>query len=87
MPDPSGSPPGARLYRSGDLARLSEDGDLEYLGRIDDQVKIRGMRIEPAEVEAAVRQVPGVSAAAVVVMSDPPVLRAAYTGAVEPRAL
>ncbi len=46
--------PGARMYRSGDLARWSPEGELEYLGRIDDQVKIRGHRIELGEIETAV---------------------------------
>ncbi|MFJ4806787.1 amino acid adenylation domain-containing protein [Streptomyces murinus] len=58
--------PGGRLYRSGDLARWLADGTLEYLGRIDDQVKIRGHRVEPAEVTAALRAVPGVRDAIVV---------------------
>ncbi|MFJ8490481.1 amino acid adenylation domain-containing protein [Streptomyces sp. NPDC094038] len=52
--------PGGRLYRSGDLARWLADGTLEYLGRIDDQLKIRGNRVEPAEVAAVLRTVPGV---------------------------
>src|SRR5262249_23299964 len=45
VPDPFGTRPGHRLYRSGDLARRLESGDLEYLGRIDHQVKIRGFRV------------------------------------------
>jgi amino acid adenylation domain-containing protein len=45
--------PGERMYRTGDLARWLPDGNVEFLGRIDDQVKIRGIRIEPAEIEAA----------------------------------
>jgi len=43
---------GERLYRSGDLARIGIDGDIEYLGRIDNQVKIRGYRIELGEIES-----------------------------------
>ncbi|MER6252770.1 amino acid adenylation domain-containing protein [Streptomyces sp. NPDC001584] len=58
--------PGGRLYRSGDLARWLADGTLEYLGRIDNQVKIRGNRVEPDEVAAALRAVPGVRDAIVV---------------------
>jgi amino acid adenylation domain-containing protein len=58
--------PGGRLYRSGDLARWLADGTLEYLGRIDGQVKIRGNRVEPDEVAAALRAVPGVRDAVVV---------------------
>lgn len=52
--------PAARMYRSGDLARYRADGDIEFLGRVDDQVKIRGFRVELGEVEAAIRQYPGV---------------------------
>lgn len=56
---------GDRLYRSGDLARLLETGEIEYLGRIDSQVKIRGHRVEPAEIEAVLQRMPGVEAAVV----------------------
>ncbi|GER91651.1 hypothetical protein KDW_58130 [Dictyobacter vulcani] len=54
VPHPFSAEPGARLYRSGDLARRLPNGDLEYLGRIDHQVKIRGFRIELGEIEAAI---------------------------------
>ena len=57
--------PGQRLYRSGDRARWSELGSIEFLGRRDDQVKIRGVRIELAEIEAAVGGHPLVEACAV----------------------
>jgi amino acid adenylation domain-containing protein len=41
------------VYRTGDLGRLADDGNIEFVGRLDDQIKIRGYRIEPAEVEVA----------------------------------
>ncbi len=64
VPNPYGRP-GERLYRSGDLARTTADGELEYLGRSDDQVKIRGYRIETGEVESALIEHPAVHAAVV----------------------
>ncbi|MFP5284135.1 MAG: condensation domain-containing protein, partial [Thermoanaerobaculia bacterium] len=64
VPDPWGD--GTRLYRTGDLARW-RGGELEFLGRIDHQVKIRGFRIEPGEIEAVLREHPGVREAVVTV--------------------
>ncbi|HVR98951.1 MAG TPA: amino acid adenylation domain-containing protein [Thermoanaerobaculia bacterium] len=66
VPDPFGGEAGARLYRSGDLARLRPDGELEFLGRADRQVKIRGFRVEPEEIEAVLARHPAVRESAVV---------------------
>jgi amino acid adenylation domain-containing protein len=65
--EPAKSP---RLYRSGDLARFHENGDLEYLGRIDHQVKIRGFRIELTEIESMLMRHPAVKECAVLARSD-----------------
>ncbi|OIJ93000.1 non-ribosomal peptide synthetase [Streptomyces monashensis] len=64
VPDPFGS--GGRLYRTGDRAAWTEEGTLDYLGRIDHQVKIRGQRVEPGESETLLARHPAVGSAAVV---------------------
>lgn len=56
---------GQRLYRSGDLARMLPDGNLEYIGRSDNQVKIRGYRIEMGEIESRMQEIAGVTQAVV----------------------
>ncbi len=65
--DPFSRVPGQRMYRTGDKGRLRPDGQLELWGRLDDQAKIRGLRVEPAEVEAALLAHPAVAHAAVIV--------------------
>ena len=72
IPDPFSAVPGARLYKTGDLARYLPDSNLEFLGRVDHQVKLRGFRIEPGEIEAALGQHPAVQAVAVVVRERAP---------------
>ncbi|MFD7614516.1 amino acid adenylation domain-containing protein [Streptomyces sp. NPDC059828] len=66
LPDPFGTLPGGRLYRTGDRARWRSDGVLEYVDRIDRQIKLRGVRVEPGEAEAALLAHPAVREAAVV---------------------
>ncbi|MGZ4033101.1 MAG: condensation domain-containing protein, partial [Tumebacillaceae bacterium] len=63
---------GARMYKTGDLARRELDGNLVYLGRRDDQVKIRGYRIELGEVEQSLLEHPSVREAVVVAREEVP---------------
>jgi amino acid adenylation domain-containing protein/non-ribosomal peptide synthase protein (TIGR01720 family) len=66
IPDPFGSAPGMRLYRTGDVGRYRDDGAIEFAGRFDHQVKIRGQRIELGEIENRLLQHPAVRDAVVV---------------------
>jgi amino acid adenylation domain-containing protein len=72
LADPFSDAPGARMYKTGDLARWRADGNIEYLGRTDFQVKIRGFRIELGEIEARLAEVPGIREAVVLAREDSP---------------
>lgn len=69
-----------KLYKTGDLARYREDGNIEYLGRIDTQVKLRGLRIELGEIESSLEGIQNISKAVVVVDVEKQILVAYYTG-------
>ena len=53
--------PSARIYRTGDLGRITEEGEIEYLGRIDTQIKLRGYRIELTEIESVLLEIPEIA--------------------------
>ncbi|MEM7585919.1 MAG: amino acid adenylation domain-containing protein, partial [Acidobacteriota bacterium] len=70
IPDPVVEEPGARLYRSGDLARHMADGAIDFLGRTDFQVKIRGFRIELGEIEAVLNSMAEIREAVLVARTE-----------------
>jgi amino acid adenylation domain-containing protein len=72
LPHPFSDEPGARLYRTEDLARYRPDGNIEFLGRLDHQVKIRGFRVELGEVEAVLAHHPAIHQAVVLARQDIP---------------
>ena len=72
LDDPFSSQSGARLYKTGDVARYRKDGTLEYLGRVDNQVKVRGYRIELGEIEATLAKHPRLKSCAVLAREDEP---------------
>jgi amino acid adenylation domain-containing protein len=70
VPNPHSREKGARLYRTGDVGRRLEGGEIEYLGRVDDQVKIRGFRIELGEVASVIREQVGVRECVVIAREE-----------------
>ena len=68
--NPFSTDPGSRLFRTGDLARYRADGNLEYLGRADNQIKLAGQRVEPGEIEAALRRHPRIDDCVVTAETD-----------------
>lgn len=72
IPNPFSEAPGARMYKTGDLARYQPDGMIKFLGRADHQVKLRGFRIELGEIEAALKLHPAALDGVVTVREDTP---------------
>jgi amino acid adenylation domain-containing protein len=72
IPDPFSGTPGRPLYRTGDIGRMRENGEFEFVGRADEQIKIRGYRIELAEVRAAIVSQPDVKQVFLMVREDQP---------------
>ena len=70
IPNPFSNENEGLLYRTGDLGRYLEDGNIEFLGRMDDQVKIRGFRVEPREIESILLQHPDVRESVVVLRQE-----------------
>lgn len=70
VPHPFSQEPGARLYKTGDLACWRADGEIEFLGRLDRQVKVRGFRIEPGEIEIALEKCEDILHSVVIVRED-----------------
>ncbi|MFF5204858.1 amino acid adenylation domain-containing protein [Streptosporangium sp. NPDC000396] len=71
VPDPFSGEAGARLYRTGDIVRYADDGQLLYLGRRDGQIKIRGQRVELGEIASVLEEHPAVVQAAVAAVPRP----------------
>ena len=72
IPDPFSNEPGARMWKTGDLAHYLSDGNIGFIGRIDHLIIIRGSRVEPAEVEGVLKQHPAVWETVVVAWGDEP---------------
>jgi amino acid adenylation domain-containing protein len=72
IPHPFSAQPGARLYKTGDLARYLPDGNIEFLNRMDHQVKVRGFRIELGEIETVLGQYPALRETVVLAREDEP---------------
>jgi amino acid adenylation domain-containing protein len=70
VPNPFSGTPGARMYRTGDVARYRNNGDIEFLDRIDRQIKLHGYRIEPGEIESVLSREPEVREAVVMARED-----------------